>query len=71
MSQIFIELQNHNSSATLNIVANKVFAVYFSMAAKSTHVVSDAGGVVPVAETVDEVKERLAAALTVTEGESQ
>lgn len=62
--ETFIELHNHNNSATLQVVTNKVFAVYYSMAAKSTHVVSDAGGVVPVAETVDEVKKRLNAALT-------
>lgn len=56
---MFVELTHANTQAKISVVSNQIFAVYFSMNSKSTHVVSSAGGVVPVAETVDEVKEAL------------
>ena len=56
---MFIQLTEKNQQAKIHVVANQIFAVYDSAAGKATHVVSTAGGVVPVAETVDQVKERL------------
>lgn len=64
MSQMnFLEITHANNGRRIFLVPNLVYAIYYSDADKSTHVVSNSGTFMPAKESVEELKAALSKAL--------
>lgn len=54
-----IELTHANTKREILVASQLVFVVQYSEANKCTHIISNAGAIIPVIETVNEVREKL------------
>jgi len=55
----FITLKHSNLQEDVMIVADTVCAFYYNRASLSTHVMVNGGGMFPVKESVEQIKEKL------------
>lgn len=58
-SQLMIKVTHANTKAVAFIFKNKIWGYYYSESHKSTMLFSTEGGLFPVKESVDEIKELL------------
>ena len=64
MNQLkFVEFNHANLNKPVMLLPSQVWVVYYSDASKSTHIVSIAGNLVPVRESVEEVTREVTKAL--------
>ena len=54
-----IKLTHANNNESLYVLAQQVFCFYYSSADNSVHLMSTGGGVVPVSESVEKIKQMI------------